>query len=308
MLAVFLAIMLTPLLDIQTRLLHIPRLVALFITLVLAVTLLSLGTGLAVSSITRLTNNADEYKAELESRVQQLVESLPLEALDISNPEDIDPMAFVPPDLLQWLLDRLAGVLTTVASQGLLVLLFVIFLLIGRPRLPRARESVAYEIEWSVKRYIITKVVLSAATGALVFLTLNLLGIRFALAFGALAFMLNFVPSIGSIIATLLPVPVMLLTPGLSTTTFVLALAIPTAIQFTLGNLVEPKLMGNSLDLHPVVILLALIFWGMIWGPIGMLLAAPLTAITKIVLSKIELTQPIAHALAGRLDSLLDIN
>ncbi len=306
MLAVFLAFMLTPVLDLQTRLLRIPRLLALFITLVVAVSVLSLGTGIAVSSITRLASNADRYQAELETRLRDAVDRLPLEDMGVNNPDEIDPMSFFPENLLEWILDRLTGVLTTLASQGILVLLFVIFLLLGRARQPRPPDTVAFEIERSVKRYLITKVVVSAATGALVFFTLNMLSIPFALAFGALAFMLNFIPSVGSIIATLLPVPVLLLTPELSGTTFALALVIPAAIQFTLGNLIEPKIMGDSLDLHPVVILLALIFWGMIWGPIGMLLAAPLTAITKIVLSKIELTQPMADALAGRLEGLLE--
>ena len=85
----------------------------------------------------------------------------------------------------------------------------------------------------------------------------------------------------------------------------ILAIALPGTIQFIVGNLVEPKFLGDSLDLHPVVILMALIFWGMIWGPIGMLLAAPLTAITKIVLSKIEVTQPLAEAFTGKIDGLL---
>ena len=69
----------------------------------------------------------------------------------------------------------------------------------------------------------------------------------------------------------------------------------------TVGNAIEPRLMGDGLDLHPLTILLALIFWGLIWGIVGMLLAAPITAILKIILARFQTTQPLAEVLAGRL-------
>jgi len=306
LLAVFLAFVLTPLLDMQKRYLRFPNIVALVVTLVVGFALLFVLSGLTVSSVTRLANNADRYEYELERRIREAYSNLPFDSMGIDDPAAFDPMSVFPENLLDWLLNRAAGTFTGMVSQSVLVLLFVVFLLLGRSTRPKPLTGTALEIERSVKRYIITKVVTSALTGALVFLALNLLSIPFAVAFGALAFMLNFIPSIGSIIATLLPLPVLLLSEDLSTSTMVMAIAIPACIQFTLGNLIEPKIMGDSLDLHPVVILLALIFWGMIWGPIGMLLAAPLTAIMKIVLSKIEITKPFADAFAGRLENLFD--
>ena len=103
---------------------------------------------------------------------------------------------------------------------------------------------------------------------------------------------------------TMLPIPVVLLAPDFSMTTLVLSVALPGAVQFAIGNVIEPKVMGNSLDLHPVVILLALIFWGMLWGTVGMLLATPITAVLKIVLERTALTAVMAEVLAGRLDFL----
>ena len=143
--------------------------------------------------------------------------------------------------------------------------------------------------------------VVSAMTGILVGTALGLLGIEMALAFGFMAFLLNFIPNIGSIIATLLPLPIVLLTPGISTTTIVLAIALPAAIQGVIGNVVQPRLMSKSLDLHPVAVLLALIVWGKLWGIVGMFLATPLTAVIKILLEKSELTAGAAVLLAGRL-------
>ena len=122
--------------------------------------------------------------------------------------------------------------------------------------------------------------------------------------FGFLAFLLNFIPNIGSIVATLLPVPVILLSPDLSWPARIAAVVIPTAIQFGIGNLLQPKLMGRSLDLHPVSVLLGLIFFGLIWGVVGMFLATPILGVVKILLERFEFTRSVGALLAGRLDSL----
>ena len=85
--------------------------------------------------------------------------------------------------------------------------------------------------------------------------------------------------------------------------TVVLAIALPGAVQMSVGNIIEPKLMGEELDLHPVTILLALMIWGAIWGIVGMLLATPITAVMKILFERMELTRPVADLFAGRLDA-----
>jgi AI-2 transport protein TqsA len=130
------------------------------------------------------------------------------------------------------------------------------------------------------------------------------LGIDLAMVFGLFAFLLHFIPSIGSIVATLLPLPVVLVNPAVSPTVAILAIVLPAAIHFVIGNFIDPKLMGQSLDLHPVSVLLALMVWGAVWGVIGMFLATPLTAIMKILFERSELTAPIADLMAGRLDAL----
>jgi AI-2 transport protein TqsA len=123
-----------------------------------------------------------------------------------------------------------------------------------------------------------------------------------ALSFGVLAFLLNFIPNVGPIVASLLPIPLILLDPSGNIVWMVAVIAATATIQLISGNVVEPKLMGNSSDLHPVTILLALMFWGMMWGIIGMFLATPITAAIKIVLERFELTRPIASVMAGRFE------
>ena len=185
-----------------------------------------------------------------------------------------------------------------------LVMLFTAFLLTGSTTRTKPREGVIGEIETRVQKYIGIKIVLSMLTGFLVFLILKILGVDYALSFGAFAFILNFIPNVGSAIATLLPIPVVLLTPEVTLVTIVLAIVLPLTVQFVVGNVLEPRIMGDTLGLHPVVILMALIFWGMLWGFPGMLLAAPMTAIAKIVFERVEVTRPIAGLMEGRLETL----
>ncbi|MHC4732727.1 MAG: AI-2E family transporter, partial [Planctomycetota bacterium] len=222
---------------------------------------------------------------------------LPLEKLlDTDESEVLKPMAKVIGGVVKGTMSAIGGVL----QKGLLVLIFLIFLL-GGHNLEAAPASRTWrEIKESIQGYLITKTIVSAITGVLVGVTLKALGVDMAVAFGLFAFVLNFIPNIGSVISTLLPLPVVLLNPEVSTTVAVLAIAIPGAIQFVIGNVLEPRLLGTSLDLHPIVILVALIFWSVIWGPVGMLLAAPITAILRILFSKLDVTAPLANLLAGR--------
>jgi AI-2 transport protein TqsA len=154
----------------------------------------------------------------------------------------------------------------SVLSNGLIVVIFMIFMLAGKGGPAPPEGGLRAQIDQRIKRYLLTKVVVSGLTGLLVGVTLWVLDVQLAMVFGLLAFLLNFIPNIGSVIATLLPLPVVVLSPDLSMVAKILAIAIPGAVQFSVGNLIEPKIMGESLDLHPVVVLLGLIFFGWLWG------------------------------------------
>jgi AI-2 transport protein TqsA len=208
-------------------------------------------------------------------------------------------------DRLPSLAASTVGTVVGLISNVFFIIIFVIFLLAGRDarKLP---DGIYIEIEQQIRSYIITKVVLSAATGILVWLSLEAIGLPLASVFGMLAFLFNFIPSIGSVIATLLPLPIAFVefyNPGNpelhSTVSIFLVLLIPGTVQMAIGNGLEPKIMGEGLKLHPVTILLALSFWGFIWGPVGMLLATPITAIMRIILSRFEMGRPVADLMAG---------
>jgi AI-2 transport protein TqsA len=152
-----------------------------------------------------------------------------------------------------------------------------------------------------VRTYLLQMLILSAVTGGMVGAILYLLGVNFALSFGFLAFILNFLPTLGSIIATLLPLPVILLDDSLTPLAQTMAFVLPAMVQFIIGNVIQPRIQGQAQGLHPVAVLLALIVFGTMWGTAGALLAVPLTSALKIAFERIPGAEPFARLLAGQL-------
>ncbi|MCA9398484.1 MAG: AI-2E family transporter, partial [Candidatus Omnitrophica bacterium] len=302
-LALLFTFILTPIIDFQMNFGKIPRFVAIITTFLLGFIILNIFFVLISASVVQMTSNADTYQEQIIQLIDKVTNSAHFEELGIDANSIVQPFIENVKKGIGGVLVETINAIVKILSKGVLVLIFVLFLLIGRTRQVKL-TGIWGESVTRVKRYIVTKFMLSAITGLLVGITLSILHIDLALVFGLFAFLLNFIPSVGSIIATLLPLPVVIVSPDISTSTAIMAIAIPGVIQFAIGNVIEPKIMGDSLDLHPVVILMALIFWGMIWGIVGMFLAAPLTAIMKIIFSKIEFTKSLAELLAGRTDAL----
>ncbi len=297
-LAVFIVLALSPIVDLLVQRARCPRPMAISGTLMIGIVLLS-AVGVTISmSVASLVANAGTYQRQIRLLIDATLAQLPLEYFGV-DPQEV--LAQLPLNTVSAVLIGTGNALVDILSQGMLVLVFVIFLLIGgHSAWPTGGPW--GQIRARVKRYIVTKVVISMFTGASVGVILTLLGIPLAGMFGLLAFLLNFIPSFGSIIATLAPLPIILVNPDIQATAGVLAIVLPAAVQLTLGNFVEPKIMGESLDLHPVVILMSLVFWGMLWGIAGMFLSVPMTAVLQIFLERMEHTRPIADVMAGRLD------
>ena len=184
-------------------------------------------------------------------------------------------------------------------TTSFFVAIFVIFLLAGRDPQAVVKNKLYFEIEQKIRSYISTKLIISLVTGILVGVTLSLFGLELALVFAILTFLLNFIPSVGSLIATLLPIPVAVAQFSDSPWTIAGVILIPGGIQMAIGNGIEPKIMGEGLQLHPVTVLLALSFWTLLWGPIGAILAVPITAGIRIVLMRFESGQTAGNLLAG---------
>jgi predicted PurR-regulated permease PerM len=154
-------------------------------------------------------------------------------------------------------------------------------------------------INKAVQHYLGLKTLISAITGGLVSVALVLFGVHFAMLWGVLAFMLNFIPNIGSLISVVPPVAITLFQTG-SIGKAVAVAGVLTSIQLVVGNVVEPKVMGDGLNLSPLVVLLSLLFWGWVWGISGMLLSVPLTAVLKIGMEQVEATRPLARMMSAQ--------
>jgi AI-2 transport protein TqsA len=304
-LAVFLTYCLTPLIDAQRRYLRMPRGLAIVSALVLALVVLAFCGSVVATSISSASRRLQDYEKQFQDLTERVTSFVPLQRLGIKTDARQIREFLVAQEGAGWhLVSAVLSEATNVLSNGALVMIFMLFLLFGRKSDSRSSANVLAQIETSVKSYIVSTMLLSAATGLLLGMTLALLGVEFAWVFALLAFLLNFVPSVGAIIASLLPLPVILLSPEMSLTAKLLAFAIPAAIQFVIGSFVQPRVQGHALDLHPVVIVLALIFFGMIWGLMGAFLATPITAVVRIIFARIPITRPLADMLAGNLDVL----
>jgi AI-2 transport protein TqsA len=193
-----------------------------------------------------------------------------------------------------------AGTVTAVVSHGFLIMFFLVFLLVGRNPHQR-RHDIYSEIEGTIRGYITTMTGLAAVTSLLVGVVLWAFGLHWAWLFALLVFAFTFIPSVGPIIATMLPIPVAVTQFHDRPWMIVALIAVPGAIHMLIGNLVAPKLMGRGLELHPVTVLLSLAFWGLIWGVVGMVLAVPIVATLRIVMSHFSTTRPLSNLLAGNL-------
>ena len=310
--ALFVVAGISPVLTTLEHGLGVNRLVAAVLTFLAGVVALVIfGLSIWVSMVD-LSSNSDAYR----QRVRDIVDRVESNAMLIlpsrkPNPETTEPTTASetgdPSDFVDTFVRDGISIVSqsflNLVSTSVVVLIYVFFLLIGAPTV--GYDSPTYrEINHQVRSYLALKTVISVFTGLAFGLALRVFGVPMAFTFGVLAFLLNFVPNIGPLVASLLPIPLIVLDPTGSLAWMVGAIVVTCGIQAISGNIVEPKIMGNSSDLHPVTILVALMFWGMMWGIIGMFLATPITAALKIMLERIEPTKPIANLMAGRLSEL----
>lgn len=297
---------------VVTFLVHkrIPLGVAVFAVLILVLFVCYLGGTFLSGRVRSVLAESPKYVTQLNAIYQDSTSRLNL-------PEDY--LASI--NWIENLAPKLAAMSASLAifmgnflGKLLLVLIFLVFMLLGKPyfkykvaaAFPDERAdqfaSMTSSVSKQIGQYLVVKVAISGTTGVLVWLALTLLKVEFALTWGALAFFLNFIPSIGSIIASIPPILLAIVQyypSGAESTGSWLLIPILTAIillsiQMVMGNVIEPKIMGESLNLSPVVILLSLVFFGWLWGLVGALLSVPIAATIKIFCENIEGLKPIS--------------
>ena len=288
LMAIFLAIISAAMLQwLQRR--GLPLWAAMtLVLLLLASTLVTLGS-LIGASINQFSSALPRYEVQLNSLITQATAWLG--GLGIKLPAGGVTELFDPAGAAK-LLGRLLSGFGGLLANSMLIILTVLFLMVEATSLPEKLRSISQNPDKtlgdlaafmkSVNHYLVIKAVMSLITGLAIALYLTILGVDFAIVWGSLAFFMNFVPYIGSIIAAIPAVTLTLLDAGP-----VVALSVAAGfvvVNVIVGNVLEPRYMGKGLGLSTLVVFLSLLFWGWVFGPVGMFLSTPLTMIVKIAL------------------------
>lgn len=305
-LAMFIAVLLTPLVDWLTRL-KMPRTLAALLTIFATMLIVYLVGIILLTNLAAFTDEFPKYEVRFQEMVAKSKELSRLEIGPLDN-------ARLREELNRFSLSGIVGsTLNSIFSllmYALFTFVFLIYFIFGSPKMPhRIRRAFAPEraamindsitrISRQAQQYILAKTVTSVITGGMVIIVCLLFRIDFPVTWGFFTFLLNFVPTIGVAIASLMPTVLALLQfSGWATAFWVLMVL--TVIFFALGNLIEPKILGDSVNLSPLVALFALIFWGWLWGAAGMIIAVPLTAMIKFTFEHIEGLRPLGVLMGG---------
>jgi AI-2 transport protein TqsA len=254
-------------------------------------------------NIKYLSNTIPVYESNINKITQSINQRFDVELSSLLS-EYINDL------YLGGILSRLFSTLTGLFGNTFLVLIYLIFLLLEEPTFPKKLKAMYPEqdrhakmkalvtkIDKSVSNFIALKTMSSLLTGFLSYFALLFIGVDTPFFWAFLIFILNFIPTIGSLVATIFPAIFALLQFG-EFTPAILVLAIVGAIQLVVGNFIEPRAMGKTMNISPLVVILTLMLWGMMWGIPGMLLSVPITVILIIIMSEFEGTKPIAILLS----------
>jgi AI-2 transport protein TqsA len=256
-------------------------------------------------------DNFPAYSEKIPRLVKGVLANLKLPLIDVKKYiAGIDWDNIFNPAQITTLVSGTLGTFTSFIGNLLLVLLLLMFMLgekvpmvtrIARTLSPKRAEEfqgIVTAVETRIQHYLFIKTLMSVATAALAALILLVARVDFIIFTALLIFLLNYIPTFGSLLGTIFPVLITFLRYG-----FCLRLVLVTAslmvMQFVMGNVLEPQIMGKSMNLSPIIILLSLIFWGWLWGVVGMFLAVPVTSAIKIILDSIPPLEPVAAAMSG---------
>jgi predicted PurR-regulated permease PerM len=283
---------------------RLPYWVRLAVAIAVVLGVLTLLSNIVAGSVREIADNLPGYQRGLAEVLVSLTRDLGVSEAALTE-------ALVPQDLTGLLTRALTGVTSTAGQLGA-VLLYTAFLLaeahtfepkVRALQLSPVREaallSAANRIAGQIRYYVALKTLTSSLIGGLSFVVLQMFGVDFAPFWGVVTFVFNYVPYIGSFFAVMLPVLLSLLQFETFAPTLLLLGSLLSA-QFMVGNIFEPRLMGHSLNLSPLVILLSLAAWGAIWGVPGMFFSVPLMVALMIVLSEFDTTKPVAVLLSER--------
>ncbi|MDH3492786.1 MAG: AI-2E family transporter [Acidobacteriota bacterium] len=285
-------------------------------SLVIFLILLTLG-GLIVENARTMVNAGPVYQKNLGDVIKRLDDAIQIDLSAVRSA--VDSNLFVEfgklietTDLtIAGIVQRILNTLSGIAANAFLILIYLIFLFFEQVHFSKkARALFASEqrqtkffeiidhINKAIRAYFKVKITVSLITATASYLLMVAVGLEFAIFWAFLIFLLNFIPNIGSLIATLFPTALALIQFPESFYPFLVILFGVGAIQVIVGNLVEPRMMGSSLNISSLVVILSLSLWGTMWGITGMILCVPITVIIMIVFAQFPSTRPVAILLS----------
>lgn len=303
LLSVFIATVSAPVIFWLEKL-RLPRILAFLIVLFFVIVVL-FGFGYVLTnSVDSFLSNTPQYTAKLMEMVGSIQGLLERFGVDISK-TNLETL-FDPSGLLNYAGGFLKS-FSTVLSKSFIIFLGVTFMLFETSSLrtkiylltkqEESTENPFKKFSEKLNNYLAIKTVISFLTGFIVTVGLMVIGVDFALLLGVIAFLLNYIPSIGSVIAAIPAVLVALV--GLDFNSVLLVISLYFVVNIVMGNVIEPRYMGKGLGLSVVVIFFSLIFWGWVLGSVGMFLAVPLSMTIKLAFESNESTKPIAMLLSS---------
>jgi len=284
---------------------HIPTAVAILMVMIIAggsLWLVSIILSLGVNSF---VENSAFYSHQLKVVIADVERSMGYVLRSVGTKGSIKLASIVTSEAIISFATSQVSTILGLVGDSVMILLFLLFMLAASEAFP-SKILVAFDehsgakvlstfetLSTKVRRYLVMKTLFALTNGIIAWLVLSAFGVDFAPLFGLLTFMFQYIPNIGSMISTTIPATVFLLQTGSIGSAGALALTL-TVIQNLLGNLVEPKVIGDQLRLSPVVVLFALVFWGWMWGIVGMVLSIPIMSFCKVLLEIFPSTRPIA--------------
>lgn len=263
---------------------------------------------LIADNVNEVVQAASTYQANLEAFILRLANALDIEELPSLQQIRRELTQSIS---LQGLVSELVATLSSMLTGFSVVIIYVGFILVerraveekldklaGSPEEAAQLQETMRRISHRVGQYLVVKAVVSLLIGAGSWVVMSLIGIDFAGFWAVLIFVLNFIPYIGSFVGVAFPVALTLAQFG-ELAPFLFALVGLSAVQIFVGSVIEPRMLGRSLNLSPLVILLALASWGSLWGVVGAILCIPITVIMLTVFAQFSYTRPIAILLSS---------
>ncbi|MBS2099956.1 AI-2E family transporter [Carboxylicivirga linearis] len=306
-LAVFISVIcMQPISWLEKR--KVPFGLAVFIVLMVVAMILILLGGIIGRSLNNFMKDVPKYEENLRSMFTSIIDSLNAIGADIDSTQLID---LIDPGKLISFTTGALGEIGRLMSDSFIILLITVFVLLeAKSFINKAivvqkhyGTSLSHfnQIGNSIRHYLSIKTIISILTGLFIWFWLWLFGIDYAILWGVIAFLLNYIPSIGSIIAAVPTILLALVQQGVGA-------MIWTAVGYlivntVMGNVVEPRVMGKGLGLSTLVVFMSLIIWGFVFGPVGMFLSVPLTITLKIFLEQSEKTRWLSVLIGSGQDS-----